>query len=71
MEFAKFMSSWAGRIIRIFAGLLLIWLGLIVVRGTVGWILAIIGLLPAVAGLFNFCVFAPLFGGPFLSKNIQ
>ncbi len=71
MAFAKFMSSWAGRLIRILAGLALIWLGLGAVQGIGGWILAVVGLLPVVAGLGNFCVFAPLFGGPFLAKDIR
>ncbi len=71
MGFAKFMSNWAGRLIRIIAGLALIWLGLGVVHGIGGYILAVVGLLPAVAGLFNFCVFAPLFGGPLLAKDLR
>jgi hypothetical protein len=71
MGFAKFMSSWIGRTIRIIAGLLLIWLGFGVVQGLGGWILALVGLIPTVAGLFNFCVFAPLFGGPLLAKDIR
>ncbi len=71
MEFARFMSSSFGRLLRIVAGLVLIVLGLAVVHGTGGFILAIVGLVPLVAGLFNFCVFAPLFGGPFLAKDLQ
>jgi len=71
MEFARFMSSTYGRLLRIVAGIVLIVLGLAVVHGTGGIILAIVGLVPLVAGLFNFCVFAPLFGGPFLPKDIQ
>lgn len=65
MGFAKFMSSTAGRIIRIVAGLVLIAVGLLVVKDTAGIIVAVVGLLPLVAGVFDFCVFAPLFGGPF------
>jgi len=71
MGFARFMSSLAGRLLRIVAGIALIVIGLAVVHGTVGIILAIVGLVPLVAGLFNFCVFAPLFGGPFLPKDIK
>ncbi len=71
MEFARFMSSMYGRILRIVAGLALIVIGLAVVHGIGGYILAVVGLVPLVAGMFNFCVFAPLFGGPFLPKNIQ
>jgi hypothetical protein len=71
MGFARFMSSWTGRIIRIVAGIALILIGFLVVGGTGGTILAVVGLVPLIAGLFNFCVFAPLFGGPFLAKDIK
>lgn len=71
MGFARFMSSMAGRGIRILAGVALILLGLFVVQGTGGVVLAVVGLVPAIAGLFNFCVFAPLFGGPFMGKDIR
>jgi Inner membrane protein YgaP-like, transmembrane domain len=69
--FVKFMASPAGRITRIVAGLLLIVLGLSVVHGTGGIILVVVGLLPLVAGLFDFCVFAPLFGAPLGGKKIR
>ena len=71
MEFARFMSSSFGRLLRIVAGIVLVVLGLAVVHGTGGIILAIVGLVPLVAGVFNFCVFAPLFGGPFFPKDLQ
>jgi hypothetical protein len=71
MSFAKFMASWTGRIIRIIAGIALIFLGFGAVHGTAGTILAVVGLVPLVAGLLDFCVFAPLFGGPFLGKDVR
>ena len=71
MGFARFMSSWTGRILRIVAGIALILIGLLTVGGTGGTILAVVGLVPLIAGVFNFCVFAPLFGGPFLAKDIK
>ena len=71
MGFARFMSAWYGRLLRIVAGLALIAVGLIVVTGTVGIILAFVGAVVAAAGLFNFCIFAPLFGGPFWAKDIK
>ncbi len=70
MEFARFMSSTSGRLLRIVAGAALIFLGLAVVHGTGGIILAVVGLVPLVAGIMNVCVFAPLFGGPFSAKAI-
>ena len=71
MGFARFMSSLAGRLLRIVAGIALIIVGLAVVHGTGGIILAIVGLVVLAAGTFNFCIFAPLFGGPFLPKDIK
>ena len=71
MGFARFMSSLSGRLLRILAGLALIIMGLVVVTGIGGIILAIVGLVPLVAGLGNFCLFAPLFGGPLLAKDIK
>ncbi len=71
MGFAKFMSSWTGRIIRIIAGIALLYVGLVSVRGTVGIILAVVGLVPLLAPIFDVCVFAPLFGGPFLGKDAR
>ncbi len=71
MGFAKFMASLTGRVVRIVAGIVLIGLGLGVIHGTGGIILAVVGLVPLIAGVFDFCVFAPLFGGPFLAKDIR
>ena len=65
------MVSPAGRITRIIAGIALIALGLLVVHGVGGIILMVVGLLPLVAGLFDFCVFAPLFGAPLGGKQIR
>jgi Na+/glutamate symporter len=71
MEFARFMSSNIGRLLRIVAGLALIGIGLWVVGGTWGIVLVVVGLVPLLAGLFKFCVFAPLFGGPFWARDIK
>jgi len=71
MEFARFMSTNIGRLLRIVAGLALIGIGLWVVGGTWGIVLVIVGLVPLLAGLINDCVFAPLFGGPFQAKDIR
>jgi hypothetical protein len=70
--FVKFMASPAGRITRIVAGIVLIVLGFFVVNNTVvGIILIVVGLVPLLAGLFDFCVFAPLFGAPMSGKKIR
>lgn len=71
MGFAKFMTSMLGRSIRIVAGLALVVVGLLMIHGTAGIVLAVVGFVPLLAGIFNVCVFAPLFGGPFNGRNVQ
>src|SRR5712692_7954734 len=75
MTFVSFMSSAAGRVLRVVVGLGLIGWGvsLAVAAGniTTGIILAVVGLLPLVAGLLDFCVFAPLFGAPFSGAKVR
>ena len=67
----RFLASTAGRIVRAVAGLALILIGLLAVGGVGGWILAIVGLVPLAAGLFDFCVFAPLAGLPFVGSRLR
>lgn len=66
----SFLASANGRIARIVAGIVLIviaWL----VGGTAGWIIGIIGLVPIAAGVFDFCLLAPLMGLPFSGGGIR
>jgi fatty acid desaturase len=69
--FFSFMASMAGRVTRIIAGLALVLIGFLVLGGFWGWILAIVGLVPLLAGLFDRCVFAPLFGLPFVGPRLR
>jgi hypothetical protein len=69
--FVKFMASTTGRIVRIAAGLGLIAWGLLGLGGSTGLIVAIVGLVPLAAGVFDFCVFAPLFGNPMSGPKIR
>lgn len=71
MSFSKFMASTAGRILRIVAGLALILVGFLVMNGFWGYIVAAVGLVPLLAGVFDFCIFAPLFGAPLSGKAIR
>ena len=71
MQLIKFLANTQGRWIRGVAGVILIGLGLLVVKDTGGLIIAIIGLVPLLAGLLDFCVFAPLFGASFSGKAIR
>jgi len=71
MGFVKFMASTAGRILRVVAGLVLIYVGYFVIKGVGGDILAVVGLAPIAAGVFDFCLLAPLFGAPLSGKAIR
>lgn len=52
----QFMNGTAGRALRVILGLVLIYLGLAVIGGTTGLVVAVIGLLPIVLGLLGKCV---------------
>jgi hypothetical protein len=69
--FVKFMASTAGRLLRIVAGIALILWGILGLAGTTGIIVAIIGAVPLLAGIFDFCIFAPLFGAPLSGPRIR
>jgi hypothetical protein len=71
MEFIKFMVSTAGRITRIVAGLVLVYVGFFVMNNVGGYILAAFGLVPLLVGLCDFCVLAPLFSAPLSDKSIR
>jgi hypothetical protein len=58
----KFLVSPAGRITRVVAGLALVAGGLVVLGGLTGIVVAVVGAVPLLAGAFDMCVFAPLFG---------
>lgn len=62
MPFVSFMQSPTGRALRIALGVLLMILGINQIGGTLGLFVAAIGVVPIAAGVFNFCLAAPLFG---------
>jgi len=64
-SFVNFMRSPIGRLLRIVLGVVLIWWGF---SGGAGWLVGVIGFLPLLAGMFNFCVLAPLFGRNLMGK---
>lgn len=64
MPILKLLGSGTERGMRIVAGLALLALGLAVVRGSAGLVIALIGLLPLAAGTFDFCILGPVFGLP-------
>jgi hypothetical protein len=49
MQFVKFMTSSRGRAARVIAGFVILTVGLAVVQGTLGLILALIALVPSLA----------------------
>jgi hypothetical protein len=62
VRFVGFMRGTGGRLLRVVAGLALILAGLLVVKGTSGMIMAVVGIVPLAAGTFNVCLFGPLLG---------
>jgi len=57
--FVGFMRSTTGRLLRIILGGVLVYWGF---WGGAGTLVGVIGFIPILAGVINFCLFAPLFG---------
>lgn len=69
MGFVHFMRSIAGRLLRIIAGAIIIYLALALLEPPWSYVMAAVGVVPILAGLMNFCLLGPLFrvdlwGGP-------
>ena len=64
MALVKLASSQSGRIARVLAGILLFAVGLWLIQGTLGMVVAIVSLVPIAAGLMDVCLAAPLLGAP-------
>ena len=64
MNFIKFMTSGTGRTARVVLGLVIMSIGLFVVRGALGTILAILALTPISGGMFDFCLAGLAMGYP-------
>lgn len=73
MKFAEFMSSGAGRTIRIVAGLALFVYAFFVFSASVvlSGVLMLVGILVLAAGASNTCYFGPLFGAPLAGNQIN
>lgn len=67
---ARFMASGAGRGIRIIAGAAIIFWGWSM-HSTAGMIVMLVGLVPIAAGVFDFCLIAPLLHAPFWGRKIR
>lgn len=71
MGFYAFMVSIAGRATRIIAGAVVIYLGFAVIGGMGGTVVGIVGVLPFMAGVFDWCIFAPLAGLPIGGTSLR
>ncbi len=69
MAFAKWMASGTGRALRVLAGLVLIAAG-IYIQGVWGWVIAVVGIVPVLAGVFNLCLIGPVLGAPFSGRRL-
>lgn len=69
--FAQFMAAPAGRLVRIVAGLALVMGAIWGLGGTARIVVIVVGLVPLLAGLFDFCVISALLAGPFWGKAIR
>lgn len=61
MSFVNFMLSIAGRLLRVVAGVAIIWIALRSLQPPWSYVVAALGLVPIAAGLLNFCLLGPLF----------
>ncbi len=62
MKIVKLMTSPFGRGLRIVLGFIPILAGLFVIGGTLGTIVALIGMIPIAGGLLDFCIISAILG---------
>jgi Zn-dependent protease len=63
-----FMASGYGRLVRIAIGVAIITLAFLLLHGP-AQLIALLGLVPIAAGVFNLCPVAPLWGGHFVGAR--
>ncbi len=64
MQIVKFMTSGMGRAACIALGIVIMLVGLLVVQGTIGTVMAVVALIPIAGGLFDFCLLGFALGYP-------
>lgn len=69
MPILRFLYSQPGRVVRVVLGLALIAIGASL--GGWWWLLALGGLVPLAAGLFDICALAPLFHLPLSGRKFR
>lgn len=70
MQFARFMATPGGRLIRIILGIVIIWIGVVSAK-PLGFVLEVVGLIPIVAGVLNLCLIAPFIGAPLKGSDLD
>jgi len=68
-RFVSFMRGGSGRIARVLLGIVLLTVGLVLVGGTAGTVLAIFSAIPIASGVTGFCPLGPLFGVDFRGRE--
>lgn len=71
MKFAEFMASPIGRGLRVVVGALLVYVGLAVVQGVAGTLIAAAGVVPIATGMLNVCLLGPLLGAPMKGSELR
>jgi hypothetical protein len=64
-SFIVFLQSTPGRMLRVIVGLVVAAVGVLLIQGTAGFVVAVIGLIPISAALAGICFISPLFGYTF------
>jgi hypothetical protein len=71
-SFVVFMSNMPGRMLRVVAGIALALVGIYVASaGIARDILVGLGVIVFLAGALNVCLIAPIFGSPFMGKDVR
>ncbi len=69
MRSARWMASTPGRWLRLIIGAcMVVWR--FTETTTTGYIVGTIGVFPMLGGLYDFCIVAPLFGGPLSGRAV-
>lgn len=71
MKIVQFMTSPLGRGLRIVLGSVVIAMGLLVVGGTLGTIMAIVGIVPLAGGVLDYCIISALLGYGFSGQQAR
>lgn len=71
MALIDFLATTTGRLVRVVIGAIIVLVGLLAFDGAIAWIIMLVGLVPFMAGAFDVCLAAPLFGLPLRGGDIR